>query len=128
MAELHGVQVAVLICYDVEFPETVRAAAERGAHLVAVPTAQMTPFEFVAEQVVRARAWENQVYLAYINHDGRERTLEYVGRSSIVAPSGDVLAGAGHGDQLLLATIDTDVVGRARAQNPYLADRRLDLY
>jgi predicted amidohydrolase len=128
VAELHGVRMAVLICYDVEFPETVRAAAERGAELIAVPTAQMTPFEFVAEQVVRTRAWENQVYLAYVNHDGRERTLEYVGRSSIVAPSGDVLAGAGHGDQLLLATIDTEVVARARAQNPYLNDRRSDLY
>ena len=128
VAELHGVRMAVLICYDVEFPETARAAAERGADLIAVPTAQMTPFEFVAEQVVRTRAWENQVYLAYVNHDGRERTLEYVGRSSIVAPSGDVLAGAGHGDQLLLATIDTEVVARARAQNPYLNDRRSDLY
>ena len=128
VAELHGVRMAVLICYDVEFPETVRAAAERGADLIAVPTAQMTPFEFVAEQVVRTRAWENQVYLAYVNHDGRERTLEYVGRSSIVAPSGDVLAGAGHGDQLLLATIDTEVVARARAQNPYLNDRRSYLY
>ena len=128
LAELHGVRIAVLICYDVEFPETVRAAAERGADLVAVPTAQMIPFEFVVEHLIRARAWENQVYLAYVNHDGRERTLEYVGRSSIVAPSGDVLAGAAHGDHLLLATIDTDVVARARAQNPYLADRRRDLY
>jgi len=122
MVELRGVQVAVLICYDVEFPETVRAAAERGAHLVAVPTAQMTPFEFVAEHLVRARAWENQVYLAYINHDGRERTLEYVGRSSIVAPAGDVLAGAGRGDQLLLATIDTDV-GPAGPSTEPIPDR-----
>ncbi|WP_211268549.1 carbon-nitrogen hydrolase family protein [Actinoplanes subtropicus] len=128
MAELHGVRIAVLICYDVEFPETVRAAAERGADLIAVPTAQMTPFAFVAEQVIRARAWENQVFVAYINHAGRERTLEYVGRSSIVAPSGDVLASAADGDHLLLATVDTDVVARARAANPYLADRRTDLY
>ncbi len=128
MAELHGVQIAVLICYDVEFPETVRAAAEHGADLIAVPTAQMTPFEFIAEHLIRARAWENQVYLAYINHDGREQTLEYVGGSSIVAPSGDVLAAAAHGDHLLLATIDTEVVARARTENPYLTDRRLDLY
>jgi predicted amidohydrolase len=128
LADLHGVQIAVLICYDVEFPETVRAAARRGADLIAVPTAQMTPFEFVAEHLIRTRAWENQVYLAYLNHDGREETLEYVGGSSIVAPSGDVLAVAGHGDHLLLATIDTDVVAAARAQNPYLTDRRLDLY
>ncbi|WP_328468921.1 carbon-nitrogen hydrolase family protein [Actinoplanes sp. NBC_00393] len=128
MVELHGVRIAVLICYDVEFPETVRAAAANGADLIAVPTAQMTPFAFVAEHVIRARAWENQVYVAYVNHDGREQTLEYVGRSSIVAPSGDVLASAEHGDHLLMATIDTDIVARARADNPYLADRRFDLY
>jgi 5-aminopentanamidase len=128
IAELDGVRVAVLICYDVEFPQTVRAAAEHGAHLIAVPTAQMTPFAFVAEQVVRTRAWENQVYLAYVSHDGREQTLEYVGRSSIVAPSGAVLDGAVHGDRLLLATVDTDAVARAQRQNAYLDDRRRDLY
>ena len=54
-----------------------------GAHLMAVPTALMKPFRFIAEQVVRARAWENQMYVAYVNHDGREGELEYVGRSSI---------------------------------------------
>lgn len=127
-ASLRGVTVAVLICYDVEFPETVRAAAALGADLVAVPTAQMVPFDFVADQLIRVRAWENQVYVAYINHDGREQTLEYVGRSSIVAPSGEVLAGVEHGDHLLLATVDTDVVERSRTENPYLKDRRPDLY
>ncbi|MEV6344315.1 hypothetical protein [Actinoplanes sp. NPDC051851] len=57
-----------------------------------------------------------------------QQTLEYVGRSSIVAPSGAVLAGAVHGDHLLLATVDTGVVARDRAANPYLTDRRPDLY
>jgi predicted amidohydrolase len=126
--EYGGLTIALLICYDVEFPEAVRAAALAGAHLIAVPTAQMTPFDFVAEQVIRSRAWENQVYVAYINHDGTENTLTYVGRSSIVDPYATVLDSATHGNQLLVATVDRDVVTRAQKENPYLADRRPELY
>lgn len=126
--DLRGVRVAFCICYDVEFPETVRAAALDGAHLVAVPTAQMTPYTFVAEQVIRARAWENQVYVAYVNHDGAEANLTYVGRSSIVAPDATVLDAVEHGEALIYATVDTAIVAAAQAENPYLADRRRDLY
>lgn len=128
MVELHGVRIAILICYDVEFPEVVRSAALAGAHLIAVPTAQMSPYDFVAEQVIRARAWENQVYIAYVNHDGDEGSLTYVGRSSIVGPEADVLDSIEHGDGLIYATVDTDVVADAQRRNPYLADRRPDIY
>ncbi|AXK34987.1 nitrilase [Streptomyces armeniacus] len=123
-----GLRIAMLICYDAEFPETVRAAALAGADLVAVPTAQMEPYEFVAEHLLRVRAWENQVYVAYINHDGDEGSLRYVGRSSIVSPSAAVLAAAGHGTHLISATVDPRAVREARQANPYLADRRPDLY
>lgn len=126
--EFDGLTIALLICYDVEFPEPVRAAALAGAHLIAVPTAQMTPFEFTADHLVRVRAWENQVYLAYINHDGSEGSLTYVGRSSIVSPSGEVLDRVEHGTGLLTADVRPDAVRRAQADNPYLADRRPGLY
>jgi len=126
--ELHGVRIAMCICYEVEFPETVRAAAFAGAHLVAVPTAQMEPFRFVAEQVIRARAWENQVYVAYVNHDGHEGDLEYVGRSSIVGPDATVLDSVTAGDALLCAAVDPAAVARAQSENPYLADLRRDLF
>ena len=128
IVEYRGVRIATLICYDVEFPEPARAAALAGAHLIAVPTAQMAPFEFVAEQVVRARAWENQVYVAYANHDGHELTLSYVGRSRIVDPFAKVLDSVEHGTRTLTATIDTEIVDEARSANPYLDDRRSDLY
>ncbi len=45
---LDGVNVGILICYDVEFPEAVRALALAGADVVAVPTALMRPYEIVA--------------------------------------------------------------------------------
>jgi predicted amidohydrolase len=128
LVEHRGVRVALMICYDVEFPENVRAAALAGAHLVAVPTAQMRPFEFVAESVIRTRAWENQVYLAYVNHDGSEGDLEYVGRSSIVGPDATVLDSVVHGTRLLYADVDAAEVERLQRANPYLTDRRAALY
>ncbi|NIB32079.1 hypothetical protein HBB16_10430 [Pseudonocardia sp. MCCB 268] len=47
----------------------------------------MTLFDFVADHLV-CGGLENQVYIAHVNHDGAEGSLIYVGRSSIVAPSG----------------------------------------
>lgn len=125
-----GLQVSLLVCYDVEFPETVRGAALAGADLLIVPTAQMEPYEFIAEQLVRVRAWENQVYVAYIDRAGAEGDLRYVGRSSIIAPSGEVLDSRGGTDDegLVLAVIDAGVIKTARERNPYLSDRRPGLY
>jgi 5-aminopentanamidase len=128
LVEFRGVRIATMICYDVEFPEVVRAAALAGAHLVAVPTAQMEPFGFIAEQLVRTRAWENQVYVAYIDHDGAEEDLTYVGRSSIIAPDATVLDSVEHGTRLIYATVDPGVVAVQQKANPYLGDRRAPLY
>lgn len=126
--DFRGVKISLMICCDVEFAETVRRVALAGADVVIVPTAQMAPFEFIAEQLVRTRAWENQVYLAYVNRCGSEGDLRYVGRSSILSPTAEVLDSLdGSAEGLVVATIDTDAGHAARAQNPYLADRRPEL-
>ncbi|KZE88876.1 (R)-stereoselective amidase [Agromyces sp. NDB4Y10] len=128
--ELDGVRLSVLICYDVEFPETVRAAALAGVDAVIVPTAQMEPFGHIAERLIPVRAWENQIHVAYVDRSGSEGELRYVGLSSIVGPDGEVLARLGGTDEsgLVIATIDPEATRRARAANPYLADRRPALY
>jgi predicted amidohydrolase len=124
--EFRGLRISLLICYDVEFPETVRAAARAGADVVLVPTAQMEPYAGIAEHLIWTRAWESQIYVAYVNRSGEEGELRYVGRSSIVSPTGEVLAALGPETPtgLLLATVDTDVLARSRARNPYLDDLR----
>jgi 5-aminopentanamidase len=125
-----GVQISLLICYDVEFPETVRTVALAGAEVILVPTAQMEPYEFLAEKLVRVRAWENRLYIAYINRSGAEGKLRYVGRTSIVGPSGEVLAARGgtHDEGIVIAVVDTEITASARQRNPYLSDRRPALY
>ncbi len=127
-AEVRGIRVGLLICYDVEFPELVRAHALAGTDLLLTPTALMTPYEVVADTLVPARAYESQLYLAYANHTGRERELRYCGRSCVIAPTGQVLARAGDAEQLLLADVDVDLLRASRAENTHLADRRPELY
>lgn len=128
--EIDGVLFSFLICYDVEFPETVRSAALAGADAIIVPTAQMEPYGHIAEHMIPVRAWENQVYIVYVNHAGSENGLRYVGLSSIVDPCGTTLASVGGADSsgLMIATIDPAVTALARRDNPYLADRRPELY
>lgn len=123
-----GVRCGLLICYDVEFPETVRAHADSGTQWVIVPTGLMTPYDVVAERVVPARAYESQVFVSYVNRCGRESTLEYTGLSCTVGPDGADLVRAGRGEELLIVTIDADQVERSRRVNTHLSDRRRDLY
>lgn len=128
LVELDGWRIGLLICYDVEFPETVRRLALEGADLVLVPTALMSPFSFVADHLVRVRAAENGVFLAYANAVGEENGLEYVGRSVIVGPDGEDLARAGDAPALIRARLERSALEKARAALPYLAERRAELY
>ncbi|MFF7332346.1 carbon-nitrogen hydrolase family protein [Streptomyces sp. NPDC090306] len=127
-AELHGLRVGLLVCYDVEFPENVRAHALAGTDLLVVPTAQMHPYRFVADAVVPVRAFENQMYVAYVNRVGREGEFEFVGLSVLAGPDGAARARAGAGEELVLGDVDPALLAASRAANPYLADRRPGLY
>ncbi|MGL3606956.1 carbon-nitrogen hydrolase family protein [Rhizobium sp. G187] len=128
--DLNGIKTGMLICYDVEFPENVRTLALAGAELVLVPTAlpQGLISRRVADIVVPARAFENGVFLVYADLCGTENELSYGGRSVILGPDGDELARAGMMETLLVAEVNPAAYDEARAQNPYLTDRRPGLY
>ncbi|UZJ32329.1 carbon-nitrogen hydrolase family protein [Streptomyces endophytica] len=127
-AELGGLRVGLMICYDVEFPENVRAHALAGTDLLLVPTAQMHPFQFVAESLVPVRAFENQMYIAYVNRTGPEGEFEFVGLSTLAGPDGVARARAGRGEELVSAAVDPEFLAASRETNPYLRDRRPELY
>jgi 5-aminopentanamidase len=127
-AELDGVRVGIMICYDVEFPENVRAHALAGTDLLVVPTAQMHPFQFVAESMIPVRAFENQMYVAYVNRVGHEGEFEFVGLSTLAGPDGVARTRAGRDEDLVLADVDPALVAASREANPYLTDRRPGLY
>ncbi|MEW2220125.1 carbon-nitrogen hydrolase family protein [Streptomyces sp. NPDC006990] len=128
-ADLDGLRLGLLICYDVEFPEAVRAHALAGTDLLLVPTALMRPYDTVATTLVPARAVESQLYVAYADRVGPEGAFDFAGLSCLAAPDGTVPVRAdGHAAALLVADVDPGVLRASRDRNPYLADRRPELY
>jgi predicted amidohydrolase len=128
VVELNGWKLGFLICYDLEFPENARRLALAGAELIVVPTANMIPFDFVADVTVRARAFENQCYVAYANYCGHEGDIQYCGQSSVAAPDGSRTALAGLDEALIVGELDRQLMNDSRQANRYLSDRRPELY
>lgn len=122
-------QAAMLVCYDSEFPEMARAAALAGADLLLVPTAlPRVPSSITVSQVLlRTRALENHLFVVYAGLCGSEADIHYQGGSSIIGPDGEILAAAGAAEALLTVTIRPDA-RHARSLDPYLRDRRADLF
>jgi predicted amidohydrolase len=122
--ELCGLKVAPIICYDVEFPETVRACALAGAQLVVAPTALRKHWAQIAEMMIPVRALENGLFVAYTNQAGSEADWDYAGLSCIVGPDGEVLVRAMAEPAVLMAELDPAAVAAARAKLSYLRDAR----
>eukprot|EP01118_Nematostelium_gracile_P012615 TRINITY_DN4637_c0_g1_i1.p1 TRINITY_DN4637_c0_g1~~TRINITY_DN4637_c0_g1_i1.p1 ORF type:complete len:270 (-),score=38.32 TRINITY_DN4637_c0_g1_i1:3-812(-) len=129
IVEIEGMKVASIICFDVEFPEVVRDLALKGAQVVVVPTANTT--EWINTMMVPTRAYENHLFIGYVNRSGLENGLHWCGKSSIVAPNGHFLAIAGnHTDELLIARIDpSEPQYKDHVEhNPYFSVRNPQLY
>ncbi|QRM57303.1 carbon-nitrogen hydrolase family protein [Sinorhizobium sp. BG8] len=125
VANVEGIKVGMLICYDVEFPENVRRLAQADVELVVVPTAlpKGASGTFIADRMIQVRAFENQVFVAYVNHCGADSRFTYAGLSRIVAPDGSVLAEApADGEALIYADIRPGDYVASKAENTYLAD------
>ncbi|MGN7198707.1 nitrilase-related carbon-nitrogen hydrolase [Arthrobacter sp. SAFR-044] len=128
VVDFQGIRTSLLVCYDIEFPEAARAAAARGAELLLVPTALSAGFEAVPQVLIRARALESQLNVAYANHCGNEDAYTFGGGSVVAGPDGVLLAEAGDGPALLFAEVGTAAVNAARDEVPYLRERRPGLY
>lgn len=112
IARLGRRKVGLAICYDVEFPDVVRTLVRGGADLVAAPTALMDPFGEIATTLVRARALECAVPVAYANFCGPDGDLLYTGKSAIVRPDGRDAARAGREAEALLCVLADELFAR----------------
>ncbi|MGZ9099225.1 MAG: carbon-nitrogen hydrolase family protein [Brevundimonas sp.] len=119
--------LGLTVCYDVRFPQLYRALARAGAVMIAVPAAFTVPTgEAHWEILLRARAIETGAFILAPAQGGpHEDGRRTWGRSTVVAPWGEVIAKLDHDDPgVLFATLDLDAVARARAAIPQLAHDR----
>jgi predicted amidohydrolase len=123
--EFRGIRCAVLICYDIEFPEMARSAVLNDADLLIVPTAISNKWRIVPDCVIPARAFENGVFVAYCNYAGNSTPTDFGGLSGVFQPDGQAIARAGHEPKIIFASIDTRKISEIRAQLHYLYDLKL---
>ena len=128
LATVGGAKLGLLICYDIEFPETARAVASLGAELLIVTDGNMDPFGPVHRRAIVARAMENQIFAVLTNRCGAGAdSMTFPGESVLVDPFGEVVATAGAEAARLSARIDLDRLSASRARYRYLDDARVAL-
>jgi predicted amidohydrolase len=144
VADLPWGRAAAAICYDLCFPELIRAFALKGADLILVSTAwPMTAHDrnddysgWAMDLALTANAFFNQMWIVVSNHCEKKaysEKLDYYGGTQIVDPFGKVVAYLTDGEGLVVHRADihrTIIEARTTAfwGNNFLQDRRPELY
>jgi predicted amidohydrolase len=121
-------RVALAVCYDLRFPELWRRYADGGAQLVIIPAEWPVRRVEHWRLLLRARAVENQLYVAGCNRAGAGPDGVFGGHSAAVDPWSQVLVEGGDEQGVSVATLDLDEVARSRSLFPFLDDRRPEVY
>jgi len=129
-------KIGASICYDIMYPELIRAIAAKGAGVITHSTGMVTTedcdkFAWDAgfyNSFVRTRAWENQVYIPSCNRCGNDLFLYFLANSCVAAPWGEIVGKLGHAEGTLFADTDFARLEEWKKIAPYWDDRRPDLY
>lgn len=125
---LEGASAGLGICYDLRFPELWRSLAVQGAGLLLLPAEWPIVRAAHWRALAIARAIENGAFVLGCNCCGSDGTNTFAGGSLVVSPSGEVLAEAGLGEEIIYAELDLSQIEQARSRVPVLRDRRPEVY
>ncbi len=123
---LDGRSCGLIICYDIRFPELTRTLALEGIELLFVPAQWPAKRSMHLDTLARARAIENQMFLAMCNSAARDTGCG--GHSAIIDPWGEYLAQAGETEEIITAQADFSVIDGIRSSINVFRDRRPELY
>lgn len=125
-------KIGMIICFDYFFPETTRKLMLSGAQIICHPSNLILPY---AEKMTITRATENRVFFIMANRIGAEKRgkkcLQFVGRSQIISPTGEVLAKAMSDKeevQIVRIELSQALNKKVTKYNNIISDRRTDLY
>ncbi|WP_088548018.1 carbon-nitrogen hydrolase family protein [Paenibacillus aquistagni] len=134
--------IAMLTCYDIEFPEIVRMAKARGADVIFCPSCTDDRHGFHRVRYTsHARAIENQVYIVLTGTVGSLPTVDFMranfGQAAIITPNdipfpprGLLAEGEINQDMIVTADLDLSLLEEVRERGSVTTwrDRRTDLY
>jgi predicted amidohydrolase len=122
-------KLGLIVCYDVFFPEITRLLRLEDARFIICISASPVMRRKFFEVLTAARAIENTVFLAYVNHAGSENDLKFWGGSRIIAPNGDIVLQAKYNEEdLVVGKIDYANLAQAEVFVPTIRDLKPELY
>lgn len=135
-------RIAMLTCYDIEFPEIVRMARARGADVIFCPSCTDDKHGFYrVRYTCHARTIENQVYVAVTGTVGALPNVDFMrlnyGQAALIAPNdipfppaGIIVEGDSNQDMIVTGDFDLDLLHEVRQKGSVMTwrDRRTDLY
>lgn len=135
-------KIAMLTCYDIEFPEIVRMARAEGADVIYCPSCTDDRHGFHrVRYCCHARTIENQIYVVTTGTVGALRSVDFMranyGQAAILAPNdipfppaGIIAEGVINDDMLIVGDLDLDLLYEVRKKGSVMTwrDRRTDLY
>ncbi|HWK21790.1 MAG TPA: carbon-nitrogen family hydrolase [Ureibacillus sp.] len=124
---LGDVEAGGVICYDIRFPEWLRAHALAGANVLFVSAQWPTPRIDHWKTLLQARAIENQCFVIAVNRISR-KVENFNGQSMIIEPWGEVLWTGSEDEELAIIDVDFSKVQEVRGRIPVYDDRRPALY
>ena len=122
-----GFTITPFICYDLRFPEIFQIASKTATLITVASTWPMKRREHWIT-LLKARAIENQCYIAGINRAGEENGLIYSGDSMIIDPLGNIISSLYMEEGLVIADICQDDVIEIRENFRLKDDRKESLY
>ena len=120
--KINEILCSTLICYEFEFPEIVRKLARLGAQLIFVPTALTEEFKFVSNEMLKTRAFENQIVMVYANYCGKSDSHDFCGNSAIVNEKGEDVIRLGAEEEFAMAEVNFESQVLRRKRLPYFED------
>ena len=125
IAEIDGVKTGFTICYDLRFPELYRFyGKERVELIINIANWPITRIHHW-KTLLKARAIENQAFVAAVNRTGNDPQLIYNGCSSVYDPMGDELCCIDKEVKIQLVETDLEFVGKVRKKFSFLEDIKL---
>jgi predicted amidohydrolase len=120
---LEDIKCGIIICYDLRFPELTRKLALDGIKLLFVP-AQWPAVRFDHWiTLLKARAIENQIFIAAVNRAGEHPEDEFLGGSMVINPWGEIIAQGDYKQQIISAELDFNLIEQAKIKIDILEDR-----
>jgi omega-amidase len=120
--DIGGWKVFPLVCYDLRFP--VWSRNTDNYELLVCPSNWPAVRNHAWETLLKARAIENQCYVAGVNRIGTDgKGIEYIGNSQIISPTGEILGKLQNNDGVLQISLYKNYLNKQRNQFPVLNDR-----